>query len=54
MASQQVPAQQEPTQDSVASLNSDGSKNWFIPPYILPAFILVAIVAFAIFDRLGG
>lgn len=31
-----------------ASLHPDGSRNWFIPPYVIPAIAMLLVVAFAI------
>ncbi|MEQ1489161.1 MAG: hypothetical protein ABL932_01290 [Terricaulis sp.] len=30
--------------ESIASLNSDGTKKWFIPPYVIPAVILALVI----------
>lgn len=32
----------------VASLNADGGPRWFIPPYVIPVFILILVVAQAV------
>lgn len=32
------------TSDHVASLNDDGTPNWFIPPFVIP-FVVLALVA---------
>lgn len=32
----------------VASLNADGAQKWFIPPYVIPAFILMLVIAQAV------
>jgi hypothetical protein len=31
--------------ERTASLNSDGSLKWFIPPYVIPAFIILLVAA---------
>lgn len=31
--------------ETIASLNADGSPNWFIPPYIIPALMVLVIAA---------
>jgi hypothetical protein len=31
--------------ERTASLNADGSLNWFIPPYVIPAFIVLLVAA---------
>lgn len=31
--------------ENIASLNADGSPNWFIPPYVIPALIALVIAA---------
>lgn len=31
--------------ERAASLNADGTLNWFIPPYIIPALITLLIAA---------
>jgi hypothetical protein len=31
--------------ETIASLNADGSPNWFIPPYIIPALMALVIAA---------
>lgn len=35
--------------ERTASLNADGTQKWFIPPFVLPAFIIVLIAGRAIF-----
>ncbi|WP_156767660.1 hypothetical protein [Candidatus Viadribacter manganicus] len=35
--------------ESIASLNSDGTKKWFIPPYVIPAVILALVTCRALF-----
>ncbi len=32
------------TSNHVASLNDDGTRKWFIPPYVIP-FVVLALVA---------
>ena len=36
------------TSDRVASLNKDGTLKWFIPPYVIPAVILLLVAARAL------
>lgn len=38
-----------PAVQSIASLNSDGTTKWFIPPYVVPAVILALVIATALF-----
>lgn len=38
-----------PAAESIASLNSDGTKKWFIPPYVIPAVILALVISRALF-----
>lgn len=42
-------AEEDADNESVASLNRDGSKKWFIPPYVVPGVILALVVVYAIF-----
>ena len=36
------------TSDRVASLNKDGTLKWFIPPYVIPAVILLLVAIRAV------
>jgi hypothetical protein len=38
-----------PRSDHIASLNKDGTLNWFIPPYVIPALIILLVAGRAIF-----
>lgn len=41
-------AEAAPAAESIASLNGDGTKRWFIPPYVIPAVLLVIVAARAL------
>ena len=41
-------AEEEADSESVASLNLDGAKKWFIPPYVVPDVILALVAGYAI------
>jgi hypothetical protein len=34
--------------DHIASLNADGTLNWFIPPYVIPTLIILLVAVRAI------
>lgn len=38
-----------PRPENISSLNSDGTRNWFIPPYVIPAVMLVLVTARVLF-----
>ena len=42
-------AQEGSGSGNIASLNSDGAKNWFIPPYVVPGVILALVAAYAVY-----
>jgi hypothetical protein len=41
-----------PPKADIASRNADGSLNWFIPPFVIPAVFVAAIIARAISTQL--
>jgi len=41
-------AEEKGDNESVASLNRDGSRKWFIPPYVVPGVIVALVAVFAI------
>jgi hypothetical protein len=40
---------QQSKTERVASLNADGTLKWFIPPYVIPFFILAVVIVRALF-----
>lgn len=36
-----------PAPSDIASLNADGTRNWIIPPYVIPAVIIALVLACA-------
>ena len=43
-----------PTASSPARLESDTAKSWFVPPIVVPAFLMFLIVARAIYTAYLG
>lgn len=39
----------ERTTERTVSLKADGTQKWFIPPFVLPAFIIVLVAGRAIY-----
>lgn len=43
-SAEEVPSGTDGHHEPTASLNADGTLNWFIPPYVIPAFVILLVI----------